>query len=224
MKNIEFYISRVNQNLRYKNERDIEIGVFLSFVKSCSSEIETFLDVGAHASADSYLPDLMNLFRDETIYDALDIYHDPKVEQEVNKFYTGDVTKLKLPQYDLVSCISSIEHSGITTYKVSDFHQERVKVFERLCSLTKKYLYVTFPFGQEGLSPGQYANVTEADLVKFQKSACAYGLQPSYIKFFFNLFPQGSHPWNFVPRNEASNIPLDTSKGVQCLCTCFFEK
>lgn len=198
------------------NERDIEVPSLIGLVQQYRPR--TFLDVGAHYSWYTYANSIKMIVEQ---YDGLDIIEDPKTAEVIDKYMVVNVTDfISSIKYDFVSCISVIEHSGISTYKKDNYKLERIKVFEKLVQLSKKYLYITFPYGANGIVENEYANITKEDLSEFNMIAITYGFSFEPY-FYFNEFPQGGMPWRSILSSEASNIPLDTTKGVQCVCTLF---
>jgi hypothetical protein len=198
------------------NERDIEVPSLISLVQQYRPK--TFLDVGAHYSWYTYANPIKMIVEQ---YDGLDIIEDPKTAEVIDKYMVTNVTDfISSIKYDFVSCISVIEHSGISTYKTEDYRLERIKVFEKLVQLSRKYLYITFPYGAPGVVENQYANITKEDLSEFNNIATKYGFSFEPY-FYFNEFPQGRMFWSAVSSSEASSIPLDVTKGVQCLCSLF---
>ncbi len=93
-------------------------------------------------------------------------------------------------------------------------------MFKRVCELAKKYAILTFPYGKEGLIPGQYANITPEQLRKFIEVSGGTAVK----KFFYNEFPQGRKKWRQISEAEASRVPLREDRGVQCLCVLEIEK
>jgi hypothetical protein len=195
------------------NERDIEVPSLISLVQEYKPK--TFLDVGAHYSWFTYAPAIKLLVEQ---YDALDLIEDPKTAEVVDKYMITNVTDfVSSIKYDFVSCISVIEHSGISTYKSEEYKIERIKVFEKLMQLTKKYLFLSFPYGAIGMVENQYANITKEDLSEFMLIAIKYGFSFEPY-FYYNEFPQGGEAWAIISSKEASKVSLDQTKGVQCVC------
>ncbi|MEK9207242.1 MAG: hypothetical protein AAB922_02090, partial [Patescibacteria group bacterium] len=99
------------------NERDIECPALVGFITT--HPVTTMLDVGAHWSWSYYAPEVRKLVAN---YDAIDILPDPQTKEIVDKYMVRNVLDLDNVQYDLVACISTIEHAGISTYQVNDYY------------------------------------------------------------------------------------------------------
>lgn len=202
--------------LQHFNDRDVEVPALCRVVNEALPQIETLLDVGADYSWYTYAGGLRNLLDGRT-YHACDIVYDVNTSMLVDKFITGNICDLDLEPYDMVTCISAIEHAGMTTYKVDDWHCERVMMMDKLVRLARNRLFMTFPFGEYGVHENQYANMTENDLAYLTHVAEHSGLAGE-SRFFYTEFAQGREPWKEISLSDAAKIPMDKSKGTQCLC------
>lgn len=205
---------------KHFNERDVEVPSFVKFVNSSMPECNSLLDVGGHYSYATYAQSIKDILSTKQ-YDACDILNDPDTAKIVNKYMVGNVSELDLPKYDLVSCISVIEHCGITTYKKDDIEEEQNKIFQRMADLANQGLYLTFPYGLPGLFPEQYSNIHNSLLNKF----CEYWQNTKgptatiNLQFFYNEFSPQGKPWIELEREVASLVPLRVDLGlVQCVC------
>lgn len=204
------------------NERDVEVPALMSFIKGTASNthISSILDVGAHYSYATYAPDVRNLLVSQQ-YTACDILDDPNTASIVDEYLIGNVAELSVPIHDLVTCISVIEHCGITTYKKDDIELEQYSIFDRLTSLAKKALFLTFPYGAPGVFPDQYSNIHEEMLSNFcTKWRNEKGSNANIeLQFFYNEFSPQGKPWSELSKEDASKIPLRVDLGlVQCVC------
>lgn len=207
----------------YLNERDVEVPAFVSFIRSmltADPRITSLLDVGAHYSYATYAPKIRELLASRK-YVACDILNDPDTAKIVDNYIVGNVTELTMTRFDLVSCISVIEHCGITTYKKDDIELEQLSVFKHMADLSQKGLYLTFPYGMPGIFPNQYSNIHLEMLDKF----CEYwrvtkGPDATVdLQFFYNEFSPQGKPWKELSKDDASTIPLRADLGlVQCVC------
>lgn len=214
------------QDIKYvhKNERDIEVPSLLVSVQNKLDNINTLLDVGCHWSWAYYAPQLKSLLCNK-LYDGIDVYDkDEQTKTILDHYITGNVCDVELLQYDYVSCISSIEHCGLTTYNVSDFRSEQVRVFRRLAELARRYLFLSFPFGLDHLYEGQYANITNTLLQQFNSIAEENGLFIEECEFYFNEFSPGGEPWQKITRREATQKPMIRERGAQCICLVEWAK
>lgn len=208
----------------YKNNRDVEIPSVIDFIHIFGCSIQSLLDVGAHDSFASYAP-LVWRFMDGKVYHAIDILEDPKTAEFVDRYIQCNVLNYTFDsRYDLVMSISAIEHCGMTTYKSPDPKHERLNFFQRLCDLSQRLVFVTFPFGLEGQVEGQYANITYEELRAYDRMAFYLNFKPLTRHFYFNEFPQQGKLWREVSRNEAAQVPLNPAIDIQCVGVCSWIK
>src|SRR3989338_26764 len=122
------------RHIEYKhfNDRDIEIPALLDFMSRHREKFASLLDVGARYSHLYYAPLVRQQFPN-VFYDGVDICPDPDTAKLLNTYHVGNVTEPFLGPYDLVTCISTIEHCGLTSYKRDDIKAEQLKVFSRVC-------------------------------------------------------------------------------------------
>lgn len=205
---------------RHFNERDVEIPALIDFLRAREGRFFSLLDVGAFGSHAYYAPLVKSLFPGSA-YHGVDIKPDPRTAELLNRYHQGNVLELPLGRYDVVFSVSTIEHCGMTSYKSDDPAAERFQVFCRLRDLAKKYLFLTFPFGLEGEFPGEYANITAAELDRYAAACPGAAVK---TRFFYNEFPQGREKWVAVDRKKASGVALRADRGVQCVCILEIEK
>lgn len=200
------------------NERDVEMPALIAAIM-LTRPVNSLLDVGAHYSWFTYAGAVRQMV--VGTYHAVDLIECEKTRAIVDQYLVGNVCdiQLPLPQYDVVACVSAIEHSGISTYQSTSYSVERDRVFERLAELAGRELFMTFPFGLEGLHPGQYANVTKDDLYYWEHVLLAgQGLWTVKCQFFYTEFAQGQKPWREITYEEACKVPMDKQLGTQCVC------
>lgn len=190
------------------NERDIEDPALISFVEK-HKDIKSVLDVGACYSYATYANKLRALVKK---YDGIDILPDQETEKILDKYIVDNVKNYN-KKYDLVSCISTIEHAGISTYKTADHVKERRLIFKKLLDLSKKYVFLTFPYGKESFHENEFANITSKDLQVFTKMC-------SKVKttFYFSEFPQGKIPFVEVEKEFANDVEYKRELGTRCVC------
>lgn len=199
--------------IKYKwfNDRDFEVPLLLGLVEKAKPSI--LLDVGAHYSWATYAAELKKLVPN---YYGVDVIDCPQTKKIIDYWATSNVLDVSYSwSFDFVSCISVIEHCGITTYKVDNPYKEQNNVFVKMCDLASGHLLITCPFGTEGLWKGQYSNITVDQAAAWTGIADARGFKVEK-QFLFNEFPQGQKKWFTISENEAAKVPLDTTKGVQC--------
>lgn len=200
----------------YFNERDIEIPGLLNFVDVHSKEITTILDVGCYGSL--YFKELEE--RDK-IVDGIDLKFGELGESHLKflrNYFVGNVIAYPLKQYDLVICLSTIEHVGLMEqYEVDDFVQEQNLFFKRLIDVSRRFIYATFPYGAPHKPVLQSANITRNSLDGF------FEVIPNMafckMRFYFNDCPSSSRDWTEITQNEADKVKWDRDKGCRCVCT-----
>lgn len=202
-----------------RTDRDCESPLLLEYVES-KAPIGSLLDIGAHYSASPthYAHKIRPLVKQ---YDGVDIIDDPEAKKVLDHFYVGNANTLALPQYDMVICVSTIEHAGISTYK-GDYVEERMKLFETCLLHTKKYLWISFPVGQEYFYPNELAPVTANQLKRWETQTSNFKVKE---RFFWSQGPQASHPWyEHTKREVAVKIPYIDLVGNQSICVMEIEK
>lgn len=209
---------------RYYNNRDIEIPMLMTFLNDFGYGIYTLLDVGAHDSHASYAPMVAEFMKERPAYHAIDILPDPITSQIVDQWYGGNFLEFKHEPYDCVISVSAIEHAGITTYKAIPTG-ERLKIVEKMFMLSKHFVFLTFPFGLPGGSPGQYENIGPQELQLYELAAEGHGFVPLFQEFFFNPFPQEKREWMSVTRAECAAVPFDPRIDQQTVaCLAWMKK
>lgn len=195
------------------NERDIEYPALINFIKK--HNIKSILDVGAFYSYKTYAKELSELVDS---YTAIDIDPDPITSSIVDKYYVGNVLDHK-GSYECISCISTIEHSGISSYKNENYISERFKVFKKLSDLSAKYIFLTFPYGKESFHENEFANITSEQLEIFT-SFC----KKVNTIFYFSENPQGKVPFTVVDKSFADKVEYKRELGTRCVCIMEIEK
>lgn len=206
----------VPEQLEYKwyNERDVEVPLLLSTLKKRKPRL--YLDVGSYYSWFTYGADVRPLLAEDSVYDGCDILPRPAEDEFIDHWFTCNVKDIGNVSYDFVSCISAIEHCGITTYKQEDVVKEQNEVFEKMLSVATKDLLITCPFGLPGRFEGQYQNIT-AEQYDLWYSLCEKSGFVPRVQFLYNEFPQGKKPWKSMSLPLAAEVPLDVTRGVQCM-------
>lgn len=198
------------------NERDVEVPMLLAVAQSWKGEVASILDVGACYSFFTYAKDLRKIL-EGVRYDGVDILPCEKTAAILDSYLQSNLADLDAEQkYDAVICISTIEHSGISSYKKLDYQKEQLGVFTKICDLALKKILLTFPFGSPGLFENEYANITKGLLQEFHSVAAAAGFSTA-CDFYYNEFPQGGKPWSEINIDSAAAVPLAKDKGVQCI-------
>jgi hypothetical protein len=198
---------------KYFNDRDFEMPLLLNLVAEKKPRL--LLDVGAHFSWYTYAPFIRERLQEGGIYDAIDIMDCPQTAEIVDTFTKGSVLDMGNVSYDFVSCISVVEHCGITSYKKDDVIAEQDAVVQKMVEIAHSDLLITCPFGAPGLWEGQYQNITGDQRDRWVALAENKGFSVE-CQYLYSQFPQGGKPWETVTARWAEKVPIDTSKGVQC--------
>ena len=185
--------------VKMKTDRDCELVLFLEFLRS--HPVESLLDIGAHYSVyNNYAQEVRALVKR---YDGIDIIDDPEVKQVLDNFYVGNAITYPLKQYDMVACISTIEHSGVSTYKVDDIQKEQERLFMRCLELTNKYMWISFPTGLPYVYPNELSIITEKQLKRWEILTSNFKVKE---RFFYSQGPQAGHPWYEHNKREFATI------------------
>ena len=201
-----------------KTDRDLEIPNFLAFLQEKKNTFESFLDVGAHYSANYYAHAIRQYAK---IYHALDPSPDEAVKLIADTYFTGDFLKVNLEPYDFMLCLSTIEHVGMYPYIYPDRVTVRDIFFNKLLSLTKKYLWFSFPVGQPYEIAGQMSIIPPVqcdrwlDLIKRYKHE---------VGFFYSNGPQAGYPWESSTKEKCYSHQYVDSVGNQTICVMEVEK
>lgn len=192
------------------SERDVEVPRLLSLVDAHSTEIATVLDVGCYGS--QYLKQLKEKGK---IVDGIDLSPGEVEKPFLRNYFVGNAITFPLEQYDLVICLSTIEHTGIKQYKVNDFAAEQNRLFKRLTDISKRYLYVTFPYGSPAFIEGECVVMTRNRVEQFLKQASPAA---SKVSFHFNETIWKFADWHEISQEQADRVQYDPAKGGRCIC------
>jgi len=194
----------------YFSERDIEVPQLLNFVDAHSKEITTILDVGCFES--QYLGELKKRGK---IVDGIDIKSGEIEKAFLRNYFVGNAVTYPLGQYDLVICLSTIEHVGIKQYKMDDFVKEQNCLFKKVVDASKRFIYVTFPYGGPAFLEGEFVNMTRNRLDEFLKAVPKATYK---MRFYFNDIVHAVLGWTEISQDDADKIQYDPTKGARCVC------
>ena len=198
-----------------KTERDAEAVCMLEFVKEKNPE--NLLDVGCAATGLSYLNDLRKLVN---YYAGVDIKEDDEVEGVINDYILGNFNEVSLPKYEMVICVSTIEHAGLF-YQGTPI-EERREMFKKCLDLAEKYLWISFPVGQGYRYLQDFEIITEKELKAYEEMCKPYKVKE---RFFYTQGAQSSHPWlEHDMRKLALRIPFMEFIGNQSIAVLEVEK
>lgn len=204
-----------------RTDRDCEIPVLREYLARIGKQF-SLLDVGCHWSHAYYADYVRPLI---SRYDGIDILDDEKTKKIVDNYYVGNVNTWDFggTLYDVVLCISSIEHAGISTYK-GEHKYERIAVFDKCLSLSKKHMFVTFPVGKTYIYPGELAVIDRNDFSVMETLVKTIGATMKK-RFFWSQGPQSGHPWQEHEDEElALSVPYISTVGAQSLAILEIEK
>ena len=201
-----------------KTDRDCELPNLFDFLRKKNGTFFSFLDVGAYYSANYYANEV-RLFA--KTYHALDPKPDKAVERIVDKYFVDDFLKVNLDPYDFVLCLSTIEHVGMYPVVYPDRIAVRDLFFNKLLSLTKKYLWISFPVGQP------YEIKNEMSIIPPEQCERWLDLIKGYkheVGFYFSQGPQAGYPWETSTKEKCYSQKYVDSIGNQSLCILEIEK
>lgn len=201
-----------------KIDRDVELPNLFDFLSKVKDEIDSAIDVGAQFSANYYAQHL-RLYVSK--YWALDPTPDPEVEKIVDKYIQKDAFYFNFPPFDLVLCVSTLEHVGQYPIKYKDYKERRFKIFQKMLGSAQKYLWLSIPVGRDHICPGQMAIFGFEELKKM-----AALLKPfkTKIGYFWSEGPQAGHPWTKSTFDRVIDQPYIDSLGNRGICIMEVEK
>ncbi len=218
----------INNPLVHYNERDVEVPSLLQAINSCPPE--SLLDIGGSYSYATYANKVRQMVK---LYDVVDPAPCEITSKVVDHYFIASfpegIDSCGLPRYDFISSISVLEHVGVKNtlpprgcFEPASYEERREAyrfdiIYQAYCR-TNKMLFLSFPFGAEGIFPGEYMNLTSKDL---ELIARAFSFD---AHFFFSEFPQWRLPWEEVSLEVASTKPLRPDRGVQCVCILQAQK
>lgn len=207
----------------FRNERDIEVPALLHSITNTTPS--SLLDVGAHYSY-FYYADQVNKIMQSGSYDAIDQKYCELTELLVDDYYTKDVL-VHRKTYDYVSCVSMIEHSGIKKGEIQtldELQQAQIKVFTKLTKLAKQTIFITFPFGDDYVFPGEYANITKEQLTKFNQIADKAGFINQKQSFFWSENSTIEKPFISYTIDEYNTYKNTNNDIVRSICITEYRK
>lgn len=209
-----------------KIDRDCEVPNLLEYIKS-KAIVKTLLDVGCASSYLSYARGIRDFVEG---YHGIDVVPCWQTQKIIDHYWLGSAVDIPFEpgEYDMVICVSVIEHAGLSTY-TAFFRRERYRLFERLFDLAKKGIWVSFPVGLEYIARNNaghpdWCPVTREDLEYFEELAHSRGWLIKE-RFFYNQGAQAGHPWReHENRDLALKIPYIDFIGNQSICIMELSK
>jgi len=200
----------------YNSERDIEIPKLFEFLDKRSSEIKTVLDVGCYGS--QYLEELKKRHK---LVAGIDFIDGEKERKILDYYFIDDFLNIDLPEYDLVICLSTIEHYGIKQKPDPDYTGLQLFFFEKLLLTSRNFLFITFPYGEPVVNLNEFSVIPPQLLDRFLG---ALGKSSCKLSFYYNDKPQSGSGWLEISKNEADKKQYNPNVGVQCVCILEAEK
>lgn len=202
-----------------KTDRDAEIPVLLEFLQKIAP-IKSILDCGSHSSVyNEYANKIRPLAKR---YDGIDIIPDLEAAQILDNFYVGNAINYPLNKYEMIICMSTLEHAGESTYKVDYPYMERERLFRRCLDLSEKYLWISFPVGQTYTYPNELSIIDKHELTKYEGLISGFKVKE---RFLYSQGPQAGHPWyEHEKRDVALKIPYIDYVGNCSICVLEIEK
>ena len=195
-----------------KTDRDLELPVLYEFLDRTEGTIGSVIDVGAHYST-WYYAERLRTYVD--LYDALDPNMDKDVAKIADDFFVEDAETHWFNTYDLVLCLSTIEHVGMYPIKAVDYKVKRRKIIEKMLKSAQKYLWLSFPVGLAHIIPGEMAIVTREELDDWLSLMQNYQVT---IGFFHSDGPQAGFPWKTCEKEDVINSPYLDHLGTRGIC------
>ena len=193
-----------------QTERDIEIPLLLDFVKRNNNEYHNLLDVGCMQSL--YLPLIREYFG---AIHGIDLLSDQGNMKYLDKFYLEDFVYAELPTFDVVISVSAIEHIGVEYLPTKLYREYQMVAVQKIIELTKKALFITFPYGEDIFVEGHYYQHNKKSLEEIKKM-----LQGMDYKIAFWSTPDRTKKgsWREIPQSLADQATNELSGGVNTIC------
>lgn len=205
--------------IKTKTDRDAEVPALIEFLKELKPN--SLLDVGAHHTHAYYAPEVREMVG---YYDGVDILKDDKTADILDNYFVGNVIELPTDRvYDVVTCVSTIEHAGLSTYEGVPV-DERKALFEKLLLFAGDGAFLSFPAGRGEVVEGQMQTIPRIEYQEYCRLAneAGFGVE---TRFFYTQGAQAGHPWREHKDDLlAFNVPYVDFIGNQSICVMQLEK
>ncbi len=205
-------------SIKRRTDRDLEIPVLLEFLGRISAKVETALDVGGQYSNYYYLQELRKI---AGVYEVLDPLPDPETEKLVDRYIQKDGVTYEYNSYDLLICVSTLEHVGQYPIKYKDYRGKRMIMFKKMLKAAKKYFWISFPVGLDYIDPGEMTLINKNEFIEFEKLVKPYKYT---IGFFYSDGPQAGQPWGISTKEKCLNLPYLEFLGNRAICVIEVRK
>ncbi len=207
-----------NFPIERKTDRDLEIPVLVDFLNRIKGNVDSTLDVGAQYSAGYYAQELRKVSR---IYHGLDPLPDPQTEKIVDKYILADALDFDFSSYDLITCMSVIEHVGQYPVVYQNYRYKRNLMFNKMLQSAQKYFWISFPVGKNYQEEGEMSIINEQELDFFLGAISKY---KNEVGFYFTEGAQAGEPWKPSIREKCVNQEYQKHLGTQSLCVIEVQK
>lgn len=200
----------------FGNERDVEIPLLKETLRD--RYFPRALDIGCEGSF------YLEWLRPQVGYlVGCDLRWHPDFQERTYKhldgFYIGDFERSLFQEkvFNLVVCISTIEHHRISQNFVNEIYAEvrRGTFVRKLKEVCRNELFLSFPFGQYVLHKNHQVIIPDEELSIYQ---VILGGKQSLSFFTCDDSPQIGGKWHKVNREEAAEFPYKESEGVRSIC------
>lgn len=204
-----------------RTDRDVELPILFEFFDSLNRHgwcPLSMIDLGAAYTADTYLPLILPHCLD---YTGIDLREDVEVMKLMNgktsRYLIENFNQVRINlQRDLVICLSTIEHVGISPSAQGDILEEQRIAFERCLELSRRAAFISFPVGLARVIPGELSIIAEGLLSKWEHRLIPYRWSE---RFFYTEGAQAGKPWReHLDRAFATTRPYVDTVGTQSLC------
>lgn len=204
------------ENEIYHNERDVEVTILKNFFNEIKEEITSVYDIGCNGSV--YL-EYIN--KEVETVDGIDLFDDGVTREKLSQYIVEDAITAEIKQYDLVLCISTLEHVGYQPEHAEKPKEMRMQLAKKIGEVANKYMFLTFPYGKAAVHENCFANVTNQELAQIQE---AINAKTGMVKFYNNENPANEKSWQEIPLEEADLKEYDPKKGVRTIAVLIAEK
>lgn len=200
-----------------RTDRDCEMPLLIEYIQR-KGQVESLLDIGAHYSWFYYASEIRKHIKK---YDGIDLLDDPKGREILDHYDVGNANVFDLKPHEIVICVSTIEHAGVSTYK-GDCKVEQRNLFKKCLDLAEKSLWISFPVGAGYYFPNEFSTIVRDQLEEWETLVKKYKVSQ---KYYYSEGPQGGHPWReHNDREFALSVPYIVEIGNQSICVMEIEK
>lgn len=194
----------------FRNERDVEIPLLLDWLTLYTCPGQSVLDVGCAQSF--YLAEVRKLPINLT---GIDLLFQKDLVPYLDEYIVGNFLFEWLWSFDWVYSISTIEHIGVEYQPTKLYRELQVEAFAKMLELTKRGIFITFPYGEDALFAGYYYNGNKRLLDDYLDMARGCKINKQFIS---TPDPKNTKLWREIPQNLADKATNELSGGVNTIC------